>query len=81
MTDIEQVIIEMLEPYGFKTNYPVQRNTPSYSQISIYNKTIYILEDQIKLWQWNHEQNKWLETTVDLCDPNSLQIIENWAKS
>jgi len=84
MTEIQQAILELLKPHGYKTKYPnSDRITTIISQIGtgIYNKTIYIQENQVRLWQWNHKQNNWLETTIDLCHPNSLQIIEDWAKT
>jgi len=80
MTEIQQIILELLAPHGFKTKYPFSDNDHI---IGTYNKTIYIQENQtqITLWQWSQKQNNWLETLVDLCDPNSLQIIEDWAKT
>jgi len=82
MTDIEQVLEELLALYGFQvknrsntiilTNYP---NRPSRT-----NKLIKITGTQIKLRQWNEKEIEWNTTIVDLCDPNSINIIENWAK-
>jgi len=71
MTDIEKVLEELLKPHGFKKDRLHIVNNHR-------NRSIHIIREQVKLCQWGID---WKSTTIDLCDPNSLQIIEDWAKS
>jgi len=97
MTDIEQVIQEMLKPHGFIKNTYVNNYNGVYtgschsSFVSFSNgfnsnglddsdKFVEITETKVKLLYWNREQADWEITSTDLCDPNSLQTIEDWAK-
>jgi len=42
---------------------------------------LYLDNHQAILIEWNLKQITWEEITVDLCHPNSLTTIENWAKT
>jgi len=87
MTDIEQVILKILKPHGFKTikDRPQIIEGVSFSNINQHvhnnNKIVNITGTQIKLHQRNSTWDTWTTISADLCDPNSLQIIEDWAKT
>jgi len=93
MTDIEKVIHQLLEPHGFIStahnyNNCYDKDFASFSNISFNrndnslisngDKIIEITETQVKLLCWG--QTDWDIILTDLCDPNSLKIIEDWAK-
>jgi len=75
MTDIEQAIMILLEPYEFVNIKP-----PKSSGRWFLNgyKSLYIIEDHVALCRWTDA--RWEELVFDLCDPNSLTLIEDWAK-
>jgi len=97
MTDIEQVLQELLTPHGYATpsdiaeaihrdltaNHAYSSNNNNYNHYYYHHdnkqKTIRLTGTQIKLLQWD-DTILTSEITVDLSDPNSLQIIEDWAK-
>jgi len=84
MTDIEKVLQELLESHGFTTN------THSYYYHNNHLcKLVHITNSQVELKQWDTQlqpgfvarsKQNWYEIIIDLCDPNSIQIIEDWAK-
>jgi len=71
MTDIEQVLEELLTSHGYHTITHYHNN----------DKTICLTGTQVKLVQWNHRDHHRHETIIDLNHPNSLKIIEDWAKT
>jgi len=76
---VEQVLEELLKPYKFQISQTTNNDNNNYYYNDKYDKIIEITGIQISLHQW--KEIEWNTTTVDLCDPNSLQIIEDWAKS
>jgi len=90
MTDIEKVLSELLKPHGFaKENEFFSKQTASLSNIDHnialginHDKIINITGTQITLNQHTvTTQNTWDTITIDLNHPNSLQNIEDWAKT
>jgi len=94
--EIGQIILEILKPHGFQIIEDGFQITGggfedwSFSNISRdtrrHHKIVNIVGAQIKLYQRNIPAQSstwdvWNTITVDLCDPNSLQIIEDWAKT
>jgi len=90
MTDIEQVIIEILTPHGFIKEPQIPPDAIQFYLNT--NKILSIQEDKITLYNiattdMRHNLCALMmaaidsEITIDLCDPNSLRIIEDWAKS
>jgi len=81
LTNVEQALADLLKPYGFKiTNnrYGTEIDTIFSNNTSA---TIYITGTRIILRQWGRGQYNWDDIFTDLCDPNSLKIIEDWAKT
>jgi len=75
MAEIEQILADLLKPYGFKIILN-SHNIDFYTVFSNNNgATIHITGNQIKL----HQPASQDEILVDLCDPDSLKIIEDWA--
>jgi len=80
-TDIEQVMLEFLKPYGFSPNKLASGWPNYYHDNNDYRyRLIRVAGGQIVLSQWGNE-SRWDKTFVDLCDPNSFDIIRNWILS
>jgi len=85
MTEIERVLEELFKPHGFTEVCPtwymgIKTHHSQYIHPNK-NKIIFITENKVTLRQWDHEHNWWSDIFIELCDPNSLQIIEDWAKT
>jgi len=82
MTDIEQALTELLKPHGFTEACPTWfMGIKTHHSQHIHpdkNKIIFITENKVTLHHWNTNAKD--DIITDLCDPNSLQIIEDWAK-
>jgi len=93
MTDVEKVILELLKPHGFRILKPYKFTKQNIKQSSnnkiiligrstfAFNtsKIVEIVGTQVKLSHWNRIQ--WDITITNLYDPNSINLIEDWAKS
>jgi len=83
MTEIEQILLEILEPHGFTAHRAYNSHNHYYYHDK--QKTLRLIGTQVKLVQWDDGPSRQTfpasVTFVDLCDPNSLQIIEDWAKT
>jgi len=76
MTQIEKALEELLTPHGYKITHRSEHYCYYYHRND--DKIIRLTGTRATLTQWNETQNP---ITIDLNHPNSLQIIENWAKT
>jgi len=82
MTQIEQILEELLNPHGFTAHHGYSNKSSHYHYYHNHdkNKTIRLADTQIKLIQWD-DIIPTIETFIDLNHPNSLTLIEDWAKT
>jgi len=82
MTDIEQALTELLKPHGFtEACYTQVVGVKTHQSHYIHldkSKLVYLTGTQARLIYWAKDNT---DIIIDLNHPNSLQIIENWAKT
>jgi len=81
LTDLERAVLELLKPFKFEIN------SVATTHIIITNtfrrQAVFVEDGLVTLYRWDGDK-MWREnlrayTTVELCDPGSFGVIEEWA--